>query len=106
MKKLTCILIVAVVISAGLVAETFTNGFLSPRLPLSDTVYQGLVLIRQTTGKTNVPLTQFVTNNLYASLNEDAVAALNQYKADMMLKLSACTNSTKLLQISAILDAP
>jgi len=104
MKKIFILSLCAIALAVA--ADTFTNGLLSPKLPLGDSTFQQLKVLRQYLGQTNVPMGQFVTNYLSATLNDSANTQLATLKTVLQSELSTCTDETKLMQVYGILNGP
>lgn len=87
-------------------SDTFTNGLLAPRIPLGDSVYQQLIIIRRVTGQTNIPVAQFVTNYLAVTLNDAGNSNINYIRATAASMLSTLQDENKILQCYNILTSP
>jgi predicted NAD-dependent protein-ADP-ribosyltransferase YbiA (DUF1768 family) len=103
--KLTIVLVLLLALAGGLLAQTYTNGMRSPRLPVSDQQVEQLRLIRWSTGETNTPMNDFSTNWLTVEIKQEGRVLLNGLKYELSQKVAICDDETTLRKIKALIDA-
>jgi hypothetical protein len=97
-------LIAAVLFVATLAsAQTYTNGITSPKLPVSDSDYANLKLLRRITGETNIPMKDFSTNYLRVIVKEDAAAVTESRKRQIADAVMECKDDELLDTIHRLL---
>ena len=104
--KTKLVIALALVVVTIAAAQTYTNGLLSPRLPITDEQVSQIRLLRFALARTNEPVAQFATNFLTVELTAGAKNMLANLKGTIQQRIAVCEDENKLLQIQAILDAP
>jgi hypothetical protein len=86
-------------------AQTYTNGFRSPRLDVSDQQWEQLKVLRKLTEQTNVAMADFAASNLVVDLSPQAKQMIRNLKSEISQKVATCDDESTLIKIRALLDA-
>jgi hypothetical protein len=104
MKTKISIIILFAALTAALVAQTYTNGYRSPRLDVSDQQWEQLKVLRKLTEQTNVAMADFAASNLVVDLSPQAKQMIRNLKSEISQKVATCDDETTLIKIRALLD--